>query len=129
MVKSTATANNLSDGMIRFTVNDLNGNFVRNVEADALILKLCCEECETAHGYKSGDKPTAAFLMDLAKRIRDAGIDKNCSASIAYQLWFMASDAIATLKKNTSETPNLPSGSTSSQEAKAQTGKSRKGKK
>ena len=118
----SASANELSDGMIRFKVKDLDGKVVRELAVDALILKLCCEECETAHGYKGGDSPTAAFLADLAKRMQAIGVE-GCSASIAYQLWFLAGDAISKLKKNTNEQPNSPSGSTSHPKAKGRKGK------
>lgn len=122
MAKQSANANQLCDGLIHFQVKQLDGSNPRQLSIDALLLKMTCEEAETAHGYKYPSQPTAAFLADLAKRLQGIGVE-NCSASIAYQLWHLAGDAIATLKKNTSETPTLPSGSTSRRKGKGRTGK------
>jgi len=109
MVKQSASAE-LSDGLIRFKVKSIDGKNVREMAVDALVLKLCCEECERAHGYKGG-QPNVVFLSDMADRMKAIGVD-GCTPSIAYQLWHLAGSAIASLKKNTNETPSLPSGST-----------------
>lgn len=121
--------NYLADGLIKIGINDLQGNRLRDICVDTLVLKLLCEECELANGIKPGDKPTSTFLQDLAKRIRETGLDADCSATVAYQLWHAASEAISILKKNTSETLSLPSGSTRRPRDKAPTGNLRKAKK
>lgn len=127
MERQSVTANDLRDGSITFNVKSMDGKSLRTISVDCLLLKLCCEEAETAHGLKDGQSPPAAFLKDLAGRLQGLGVEA-CSPSIAYQLWHLSGQMIAALKKNTNETPNSPSGSTSNPTAKARGGKSRKGK-
>lgn len=120
----------LSDGLLRFQVKPLGDGEAVVHELDVLLLKLACEECESKHGLKVVEgrvRPTTDFLRDLAAKLETLGV-VGCSASVAYQLWCEASDAIALLKKNTSETPNLPSGSTFNRTGRGRKGKSRKGK-
>jgi hypothetical protein len=119
----------LRDGVIRVNVHGMGGETKGQIAIDCLLLKLCCEEAETAHGMTvAGDKPpTAAFLSDLAKRLQSLGVE-GCSASIAYQLWHLAGEMMHQLKKNTNETPTSRSGSTSRPTAKGRKAKSRKGK-
>lgn len=127
MAKPTASANEVSDGVIRFTVKGMDGT-TRQIVVDCLLLKLCCEEAETANGQAGDKPPSAAFLKDLSQRLESLGVEA-CSPSIAYQLWHLAGVKIAELKKNISETPNSLSGSTSSRTGKGQRAKSAKGKK
>lgn len=122
----------ISDGILRFGVKPVNGTDADIVqhEVDILLLKLTCEACEMAHGLKetkSADGTykvvaTPAFLIDLAKRLQDIGL-KGCSATVACQLWQQSSAIISDLKKNTSEPPSSPSGSTSRPKEKGRKGK------
>lgn len=137
---STATADPpiLSDGLLRFGVRPAGGTDEQIIvhEIDVLLLKMTCEECEAAHHLEEKANPdgsrtiyaSVAFLQDLAARLQGLGLT-GCTATVAKELWQQASQVIDSLKKNTNETPNSPSGSTSNQAAKARTEKSRKRKK
>ncbi|MGH8743516.1 MAG: hypothetical protein ACREUY_04480 [Burkholderiales bacterium] len=110
------------DGLLRFTLNNRETGEATKHTLDVLLLRLTCEEAETLHNLPLNDsgayKPTAAFLADLAKRIEELGVP-GCTASVAYQLWVASATEIESLKKNTSETPNLHSGSESNQESQS----------
>lgn len=104
----------LDDGLLRFDFR-CRGETTPH-EIDVLILRLTCEECEQTHGLqvKEGSYvATAAFLTDLAGRIAALGV-AGCTPSLAYQLWGASVAHVEALKKNMSETPSSPSGSTSS---------------
>ena len=121
MARQSASAKDLIDGLIRVSVQSLDGS-KRQIEVDVLILKMCCEEAETAHNYKPGSPPTSVFLRDLSQRLQAVGVTA-CTPSVAYQLWHLSGEMITTLKKNMPETPSLPSGSTSNRKAKGKTAK------
>lgn len=129
--KQTASAEVvINDGLLRFGVKPVDSEEIKHHEVDVLLLKMTCEECELAHNLKSKDGEggtktvyaTTKFLQDLAVRLQGLGID-GCSATVACQLWKQASQVIDSLKKNTNETPNSPSGSTSSPRAKGRKGR------
>jgi hypothetical protein len=106
----------LPDGSFRFKVRSRDGAEVEH-SIDVLFLRLTCEECEDAHqlpttGENGAYRATTAFLVDLASRLEAAGVS-GCTASIAYQLWNVSVRELELLKKNTSETPNSPTGSES----------------
>lgn len=108
----------LDDGSLEFRVRHRNGD-EQTISIDLLVLKLLCEECEEQHHLQvinGTTKPTPAFLMDLAGRLHNSGV-LNCTPSLAWQLWFASIEQMNALKKNTSETPSLPSGSASTPEA------------
>ena len=101
----------LSDGTLEFVVRRKEGE--SRVNIDLLCLKLCCEDCEDRHQLQRRNglvNPTPAFLQDLATQLVGIGVDA-CTPSLAWQLWRAAAEQMEELKKSTSETPSLPSGS------------------
>lgn len=96
----------LTDGAIKFQIRKNDGTTVE-FEADTLLLKLACEECEKECGIKpdaQGLMPVdAKFLKNLAVKLCDFGFPF-CTPTIAYQVWIAIGDAMKALKKNTSET-------------------------
>ena len=133
MEKPSATADIvLDDGILRFKIKPSGGTDadVKTCELDVLLLKMTCEQCERAHSLESKDGQVFAsveFLRDLAARLKNLGVE-NCSATVACQLWKQSYRVLDGLKKNTNETPNSPSGSTSNRTAKGRKAKSQKGK-
>lgn len=109
----------MPDGMFHFKVQCRDGSAVEH-SIDVLMLRLTCRECETANNLEVDENGcyvhTAAFLKDLARRLQEAGVE-GCSPSVAYQLWLASVVEFDRLKKNTSETPSSPIGSTSPPEA------------
>lgn len=98
----------LVDGLVRFTIKQVDGS-EKKIEADALVLKLTCEECERECNLQTKADGTmdvsARFLVNLASKLSGLGFE-SCSPTIAYQVWLAVGDAMATLKKSMSGTPN-----------------------
>jgi hypothetical protein len=90
----------IASGEFKFNIE--RSDSVTEHTLDVLDTKLLCEELEQQHALqKSGDGrlvATTDFLRDLASKLPI----ENCSSSIAYQVWVMASNKIAELKKNMS---------------------------
>ena len=108
----------LSDGTLNFVVRRA-GHDDKTIDADLLILKLTCEQCEDRHSLQSADgrmKPTPEFLQDLAASLGTCGIE-DCTPTIAWQVWIAVSEQLSLLKKSTNETPSSPSGSESTPSA------------
>lgn len=106
----------LDDGLLTFTItNRETGEAVKH-SLDVLMLRLTCQECEALHNLQADANGhyvvTSAYMADLTARIAGLGVPE-CTASIAYQLWGASVNEIEALKKNTNETPNLPTGSES----------------
>lgn len=112
----------LDDGLLHFAIRNRTTGEETPQSIDVLLLRLTCEECEQLHRLQvnaTGEYvATAAFLLDLAKRLAGLGI-ADCTPSMAFQLWSASAREIEALKKNTSETPNSHSGSESSPEIPA----------
>lgn len=110
----------LDDGQLHFKVRNRGTGEETAHSIDVLLLRLTCEECEAGHNLQVNDRgqyiATAAFLTDLAARLDGMGV-AGCTPSIALQLWSASVREIESLKKNTSGTPSLHSGSESSQPA------------
>lgn len=107
----------LSDGLLHVKVKSSSDGTEKEYAIDLLALRLACEECENSHHLEVKDgklMPTLNFLADLAARL--GMFIPECSVSVAFQLWGQSVREIEFLKKNTSETLNLPTGSTSSPE-------------
>jgi hypothetical protein len=106
-----------SDGTIDFVVRHRDGTETRH-KLDLLVVKLCCEGCEQQHKLQIADgriHPTPEFLVDLAERLGRFGL-KDCTPTIAWQVWLATIDAMTELKKSMSETPKSPSGMESTPE-------------
>jgi len=97
----------LESGELVFRVRR-SGECVTEHHVDLLALKLTCEECEQAHGLQITDgrvQPTSAFLLDLAGRIQELGVD-GCTPTTAWQMWMAAAEAMTELKNALSGTPS-----------------------
>ena len=96
----------LTTGELRFHVMTAEGLSERLV--DLLWLKLTCEEAERENDLRIDAEgrflPTAQFLDDLAARL-GAKVE-GCSATMAYQMWVAASQAMTELKNALSGMPN-----------------------
>jgi hypothetical protein len=97
----------LEDGTIQFVVRRPDGTTTEH-GVDLLVLKLTCEECQTAHQLAVKDglmNPTAAFLIDLAGRLAGLGLD-GCTPTMAHRAWVTASEQMVRLGESRGEMPN-----------------------
>lgn len=94
----------LQDGQLTFRIQ--RGEEETSHKLDLLELKLTCESCESKHHLQIQDGrvvATAQFLRDLAGELEALGV-KNCTPTVAYQIWLAASAQLEVLKKNIVET-------------------------
>lgn len=108
----------IDESSIRFRIKRTDGK-EDVVTPDLWLLKLTCEECEEAFDIKPDKdrklKGSPAFFVDLAKRftsLGEFGIPA-CTPTVAALVWGATNDAFTNLKKNTSATPSLDSGTDS----------------
>jgi hypothetical protein len=96
----------LTTGELVFNVMTPEGPSERRI--DLLWLKLTCEEAERDNSLQVDterrQQPTAAFLDDLAARLRVKVED--CTPTMAYQMWMAAAQAMNELKNAMSGMPN-----------------------
>jgi hypothetical protein len=84
------------------------GECVTEHKIDLLVLRLVCEECveENNLAVKDGRYVmTAGFLLDLAGRLNDVGVD-GCTPTEARQLWMLSTQTQETLKNDSSGMPS-----------------------
>jgi hypothetical protein len=97
----------MADGELIFAVRRADGTVTEH-RVDLLMLKLTCEQCETAHRLTDAEgqvNPTPEFLLDLAGKLQAIGIER-CTPTLAWQAWVAASEQMQMLKKNLSTTPS-----------------------
>lgn len=103
----------LGDGTFAFKVKKSDGTLVE-CSVDVISLRLACQEAEDTHRLPQSEKggllPTAEFLKTLTGLLAQSAGVKDCTPSIAYQLWIISGDLLDGLKKNMSEPPSSPSG-------------------
>lgn len=98
----------LQDGTIAFIVRR-KGREDEAIEADLWLLKMAMEAAEDAEGIRANERgelvATPELFLRLASVLPKYGIT-DCTPSMAGQIWHAVHAAFASVKKNTSATPN-----------------------